>query len=127
MAKRVFEVAKELKVDHRVLMEKCDQLGISVRNYMALLSPEDVKRLKDAVKKEPSAVESRALSDGVKRRPSKRAADVGARRPRGGARQPEKNAPRLIAPVVREAPKEEEPEAAPPKEERGARGGRGRD
>ena len=41
MGKKVFEVAKELGVDHRELL-KCDALNIDVRNYMSVLS-EDKK------------------------------------------------------------------------------------
>lgn len=45
---RVFEVAKELGVDHRKVLKKCDELRIDVRNYMSRVTPEDVARLREA-------------------------------------------------------------------------------
>ena len=41
MGKRVFEVAKDLGVDHRELLERCDSLNIDVRNYMSVLNDDD--------------------------------------------------------------------------------------
>ena len=36
MGKRIFEVAKELGIDHREVLRKCDELHIpGVRNYMS--------------------------------------------------------------------------------------------
>ena len=46
MGKRVFEVAKDLGVDHRELLERCDSLSIDVRNYMSVLNDEDEHKLR---------------------------------------------------------------------------------
>lgn len=48
MGRRVFEVAKELKVDHRKVLERCGELGIVVRNYMSVLALTDEERLRES-------------------------------------------------------------------------------
>lgn len=44
MGKRVFEVAKDLGIDHRKVLESCDKLNISVRNYMSELSDSEDRK-----------------------------------------------------------------------------------
>ncbi len=68
MAKRVFEVAKDLGVDHRELMKKCDELGIEVRNYMSSIQDEDAQKLKALLAGSSGAVEEQVSAPGVRRR-----------------------------------------------------------
>ncbi len=67
MGKRVFEVAKDLGVDHRDLLNKCDALDIKVRNYMSVLSDGDEARLRNAYDGGRKVVE-RVQAPGVVRR-----------------------------------------------------------
>ena len=67
MGKRVFEVAKELGVDHRDLLKKCDVLQIRVRNYMSMLSEEDESRLRGSFEQSGPVVE-KVQAPGVVRR-----------------------------------------------------------
>ncbi|MCA9559222.1 MAG: translation initiation factor IF-2 N-terminal domain-containing protein, partial [Myxococcales bacterium] len=57
MGKRVFEVAKDLGVDHRDLLKKCDALKIKARNYMSVLSDADEARLRGAFESDRKTVE----------------------------------------------------------------------
>ena len=70
MGKRVFEVAKELGVDHRELLRRCDQFRIDVKNYMSVLKADDEARLREAFEAErkPRAVDERIQAPGVVRR-----------------------------------------------------------
>ena len=44
---RVYELAKELNLDNKVLVERIRELKIEVKNHMSSLSPEEVKIIKD--------------------------------------------------------------------------------
>jgi hypothetical protein len=46
MGVKVFELAKDLGVDHRDVLKKCDTLKIRVRNYMSVLTDEQEKQLR---------------------------------------------------------------------------------
>jgi translation initiation factor IF-2 len=89
MGKRVFEIAKELGVDHKDLLARCDRLQISVKNYMSELSDSDVSRLRSALEAEKggAASEERVQAPGVVRR----------RRRRGGGDE-ETNRPPVLKP-----------------------------
>jgi len=51
MAKvRVYELAKELKIESKELVEKLKSGGMAVKNYMSTLDENDVKKAKDIVK-----------------------------------------------------------------------------
>ncbi|MDI3522371.1 MAG: translation initiation factor, partial [Bacillota bacterium] len=45
---RVYELAKELKVSSKDLMELLAEMGIQVRNHMSALEDEAVERVRDA-------------------------------------------------------------------------------
>ena len=66
MGKRVFEVAKDLGVDHRDLLKKCSALQIDVRNYMSVLSGEQERKLRESVEadRERNAVEESVQAPG---------------------------------------------------------------
>ena len=69
MGKKVFEVARELGVDHRVLLEKCDTLRIEARNYMSVLTVTDEGKLRELFDGDrQSSVEERVQAPGVRRR-----------------------------------------------------------
>lgn len=90
MGKKVFEVAKDLGIDHRELLKKCDALDIKVRNYMSVLRDADEDRLRFAI-------------TGV--RPPQRGPGVASRRPEparpGASSKPLPGPPRRIAPLTR--------------------------
>lgn len=66
MGKRVFEVAKELGIDYRELITKCDELGINVRNYMSALRETDIRKLRASLNKGPPV--ERVQAPGVVRK-----------------------------------------------------------
>ena len=70
MGKKIFEVAKDLGVKHEALLKRCDDLGISAKNYMAEISERDVSRLRSAVEAENSsrAGDDKGGAPGVVRR-----------------------------------------------------------
>src|SRR5688572_2131095 len=49
---RVYELAKDLGVDQKVLVDKVRSLGIEVKNHMSSLEPDDVARIKRSFEKE---------------------------------------------------------------------------
>lgn len=110
MGKRVFEVAKDLGVDHRELLERCDSLNIDVRNYMSVLNDDDEQKLRGAFKTNQKVVEQ-VQAPGVVRRRRRVTPAEPASRP-GVLRVRRKVAPES---VVAEPP---EPEVSiPPSEE----------
>jgi translation initiation factor IF-2 len=83
---RVYELAKELGVQHKDLLTKIRALGIDVANHMSHVEPADIDRVRRAVERErqESLVEER-LTDTVIRRRSKSAPVVPAAAPRVAA------------------------------------------
>jgi translation initiation factor IF-2 len=106
MGKKVFEVAKDLGVDHRELLKKCDSLNIDVRNYMSVLTDDQEKQLRGTFETGGKVVE-RVQAPGVVRR---RRAAKPARDARPVGLKPRPVIPSLKKPVVPE-PKVAEPAA----------------
>lgn len=52
--KRIYELAKELNVSSKELVEKAQTLGIDVQNHMSALSDQDANQLKGQFEKKPS-------------------------------------------------------------------------
>jgi translation initiation factor IF-2 len=75
---RVYEVARELGMDDRELMNRFAALGIQVRNRMSALEPAEVDRVKRALEKDraQNTIEERIRPTVVRRRTA--AAPVGA-------------------------------------------------
>ncbi len=67
---RVYEVARELGLDNRELVNKIASLGIQVRNHMSALEPAEVDRIKRALDKDKqtNTVEERIRPTVVRRR-----------------------------------------------------------
>ncbi|HWE27561.1 MAG TPA: translation initiation factor IF-2, partial [Polyangia bacterium] len=67
---RLYEVAKDLGLTNKDLLEKVRGLGIEVKNHMSNLEPDDVARVKRALDKERQAnlVEERLSSTVIRRR-----------------------------------------------------------
>jgi translation initiation factor IF-2 len=80
MGKRVFEVAKDLGVDHRELLERCDSLSIDVRNYMSVLKDDDEQTLRGSFTTAKKVVEQ-VQAPGVVRRRRRVAPAEAASRP----------------------------------------------
>src|SRR5688500_8034781 len=73
---RVYEVARELGMDNRELMNRFAALGIPVRNHMSALEPAEVDRVKRAREKDKAqnTVEERIRPTVVRRRTNAAAA-----------------------------------------------------
>jgi translation initiation factor IF-2 len=82
---RVYEVARELGVENRDLIQRIATLGIQVRNHMSVLDPVEVDRIKRSLGKDrgEAMVEERIRPTVV--RPSQRT----RRRPRQSKRRPQ--------------------------------------
>lgn len=69
---RVYEVARELGLPNRAIVERIEALGIEVRNHMTALEPADVERVKRALKgagtTQEKVVEERIRPTVVRRR-----------------------------------------------------------
>ncbi|MEM9195372.1 MAG: translation initiation factor IF-2 N-terminal domain-containing protein, partial [Myxococcota bacterium] len=136
---RVYEVARDVGLANRELVQKIASLGIPVRNHMSALDPAEVDRVKRALDKErqENVVEERIRPTVVRRRVTKkepkkpvveatpaprpapprepvpRTAPETA--PKVAARAPEKRAPKPeVAKAPVEAPKTEAPVKAAP-------------
>ncbi|MGC6417223.1 MAG: translation initiation factor IF-2 [Bradymonadia bacterium] len=107
MGKKVFEVAKELGVDHRELLKKCDALDIDVRNYMSVLTAEQEDKLRGSMGGARKIVEKVQAPGVVRRRraakPARDAKPIGLK-------------PRTVVPTLRKPTTPEpvvKPEAKP--------------
>ncbi len=60
MGVRIYQVAKELGLESKALIDKCKELGIKVTSHMSSLEPSDVERLKGALAR-PAAREAPAV------------------------------------------------------------------
>ena len=117
MAKtRILNLAKELKVDVKVLMQRLkEEMGLQVDNYLSSLDEPTVARVRQVMSQAEAQVEEKRVGDNVKRR--RRVAPVAAAMP---AEMPEEVAP---PPPPEPAPKVRKPKEAvarvvslPPKE-----------
>ncbi len=77
MKVRVYEVARELGVENRELIQRIATMGIQVRNHMSVLDPAEVDRIKRAVGKDQSeaVVEERIRPTVVRRKRRKKPAE----------------------------------------------------
>ena len=117
---RVYEVARELGVENRDLIQRIATLGIQVRNHMSVLDPVEVDRIKRSLGKDRSEamVEERIRPTVVRRKRKKKsekteqpvAAEAAAPEPAPVVEAPQ---PELAPPPVQAAP---EPTPAPPPE-----------
>jgi translation initiation factor IF-2 len=107
---RVYEVAREMGLEHRDLMAKLATLGIQVRNHMSSLEPVDIERVKRALDKEKqhNVVEERIRPTVVRRRAVKREGE-----PEEVEARPSQVAPATRDRGEREAPVERERVSAP--------------
>ena len=135
---RVYEVARELGVENRDLIQRIATLGIQVRNHMSVLDPVEVDRIKRSLGKDRSEamVEERIRPTVVRRKRRKKGAEAEPAQvetaPADGAAEtpaPEPGAPQASPtpapaaepePPAAEAPvaAEPRPKEAPPQEPR---------
>ncbi|MBU1452486.1 MAG: translation initiation factor IF-2 [Proteobacteria bacterium] len=123
MAKmRVYELAKELKIDNRDLIRQLIEMGLDVRNHMSALSPEETQMVRDKLKAERSeVVEEKRVTTQVIRRRRKKVETAEDAAPEEGdelSEYPEAQAqaetPAPAAPVAEAPPREEAPAASQP-------------
>ncbi len=105
MAKKVYELAKELDLKSKELMDKLNQIGVSVSSHMSTLTDEDINNLKKSIK-DGRDVETTIVT--VK--------------PKGPKKNVE-DSPRVVVQAAAVAPKaqHQEKEAAPRKSDKSAR------
>jgi translation initiation factor IF-2 len=67
---RVYEVARELGLNNRDLLNRVQSLGIQVRNHMSALEPSDIERIRRSLDKEKgdNTVEERIRKTVIRRR-----------------------------------------------------------
>ena len=114
MAKvRVYEIAREMGVENKDLVNRIRTLGITVTNHMSSLDPDDADRIKRTLEKErqENTVERR-VSGTVIRRRSKRQRTVAPTAPEAVEAATEEVAPET-AEVTAEATPVSVPEPAP--------------
>ena len=106
---RVYEVARELGVENRDLIQRIATLGIQVRNHMSVLDPVEVDRIKRSLGKDRSEamVEERIRPTVVRRKRKKKTEEV--EQPAATEAAAPEPAPRVEAPSP-----ELVPEPAPP-------------
>ena len=110
---RVYEVARELGVANRELIQRIAALGIQVRNHMSVLETAEVERVKRALQKdrERDTVETQIRPTVTRRRVRRKKNDEEVETPAAAAAEVD-DAP-AVAPVRRRAPEPTpEPRAA---------------
>ncbi len=78
---RVYEVARDLGMDHRELVTLLQGIGVTdVKNHMSVVAPESIERLKRQLERraEPKVVEERIRPTVVKRRSVAKRSDSGS-------------------------------------------------
>ncbi len=77
---RVYEVAREVGLQNRELVQKIASMGIPVRNHMSALDPAEVERVKRALdrEKQDNVVEERIRPTVVRRRVTRKPEVVAA-------------------------------------------------
>ena len=130
MAMKVHELAKEMNLNSKDILERAEKLGISVKSHMSVLSDSDIEKIKDGRK---PAAPAAAQPHGAGVRPAAPAARPGRRPPIGRPivdndylenkhkKPEEKKAEAAVAeaekkePVKAETPKVEAPKKEAPK------------
>ena len=130
MAMKVHELAKEMNLNSKDILERAEKLGISVKSHMSVLSDSDIEKIKEGRK---PAAPAAAQPHGAGVRPAAPAARPGRRPPIGRPivdndylenkhkKPEEKKAEAAVAeaekkePVKAEAPKVEVPKKEAPK------------
>ncbi|HDI60021.1 MAG TPA: translation initiation factor IF-2 [Desulfobacteraceae bacterium] len=117
MAKiRVYELARELNLKNKQLLDKLHKMQIEVASHMSSLDDEAVARIKQNLfgRKEKVSQDTRVKPTVIRRRP-KAAAKADQKAPEAEAPPPEEGAPeQASAPAEPEAPRREETAEAPP-------------
>ncbi|MFH1059949.1 MAG: translation initiation factor IF-2 N-terminal domain-containing protein, partial [Pseudomonadota bacterium] len=116
MAKlRVYELAKELKVDNKELVRQLIDMGMDVRNHMSVISPEEAQVIRERLKEERSeVVEEKRVTTQVIRRRRKQVESEEAEPGEAILEEAEAEAAAPMAAAPEPAPEPEpEPEPAP--------------
>src|SRR5215470_2299544 len=95
---RVYEVAKDVGLSNKELVDKIRALGIEVKNHMSTLEPDAISRVKRALDKErqENTVYERIQPTGIRRR-NKAEAGPPVSAPPPVARAPQPTEPRRAA------------------------------
>ncbi len=108
MSVRVYELARELKMDNSSLIKKLEQMGIHVKSHASTISEEQAQEAKNSIQgPNPGEVDEQRVKPGVIRRRVKRAAKPPAEEGVSASRTEEKE----------KAPAEKEAEAGVAKAE----------
>ncbi len=110
---RVYELARDLNMTNKVLLEKLDDLDISVKSHMSTLDDDDIDKIKSSVsgtKKEEAVVETRIKPTVIRRRLKKVRVEVSAApaaEPEDAAATAEEADKEAIAAEAAEEPRDE--------------------
>ncbi len=113
---RVYEVARELGVENRDLIQRIATLGIQVRNHMSVLDPVEVDRIKRSLGKDRSEamVEERIRPTVVRRKRRKATDDAEKPEPAAVGAAPEATPAPPTPPTPEAAPEAPPTPSAPP-------------
>ena len=116
---RVYELARELNMENKALLEKVKELDIAVKSHMSTLDESDVNRIKEDLfgPKEPAEiVEDKRIKPNVIRRRRKRVTtapaepDVAETGDVAAEKEADKKTGKKAAPPKKEIKKKKEPE-----------------
>ena len=118
MAKiRVYELARELNMTNKVLIDKMGQMGIAVKSHMSSLEDETVAEVKGALFGKPAEkVEETRVKPTVIRRRRKKVVEPAQAEEEEAVEASEEGGGPAVEAVPSEAPEEEAPPATPPVE-----------
>ncbi len=123
MAKmRVYELAKELKVDNKDLVRQLIELGLDVRNHMSTITPEEAQAVRDRTKESRSEVveEKRVTKTVIRRRRKKVDSEPEAEQleeEKAEAPSEAEDSPEVAAEAVEDAPEAAQEAASEPAQE----------
>ena len=62
---RVYEIAKELNVDSKLIIEKLKEMNVEVKNHMSSVTEEDTAKVKQAFQKPEKRAACKGLGTGL--------------------------------------------------------------
>ena len=65
--KRIYEIAKEVGVDNKVVVQKAKDLGLDVKNHMSSVDDSQVAKLKNSFQNSAPAAKSSNKKNKIKR------------------------------------------------------------
>lgn len=104
---RVYELAKQLRVESKELIDRLKEIGIEVRTHVSHLSSEDVRKAKEllGLKEQEAVVEKRVRSTIIRRRAKRAVVEASpaeeSEAPKGEAKEVAEEIPTEAKPVLK--------------------------